>query len=292
MNRTNLNESIYKLFKRTATELPPDISFAIEEACGRETAGSIARETLEIVRKSSDLSSQARLPICQDTGTPFLVVKGRPDFQALEINEAVLTALRQLSKEGILRQNCVETLSGRNTGDNTGPYVPQIHYLPWDGPLQLHAMFKGGGSENVSSQYSLPDSAIKAGRDLEGVRRCILAAVHRAQGKGCAPGILGVCIGGDRASGYLLAKEQLFRKLDDVNPNPELAALEKQLVDEANTLGIGPMGLGGATTLLGVKIGCAGRHPASYFVTISYSCWATRRYSIQIDKKGDIEKWL
>ena len=117
-------------------------------------------------------------------------------------------------------------------------------------------------------------------------------AVHRAQGKGCAPGILGVCIGGDRASGYLLAKEQLFRKLDDVNPNPELAAFEKQLVDEANTLGIGPMGLGGATTLLGVKIGCAGRHPASYFVTISYSCWATRRYSIQIDKKGDIERWL
>jgi fumarate hydratase class I len=153
-------------------------------------------------------------------------------------------------------------------------------------------MLKGGGSENMSAQYSLPLQRIQADRDFEGVRRCILDAVHQAQGQGCAPGILGVCIGGDRSSGNLIAKKQLFRKLDDMNPLPVLASLEQTILTQANTLGIGPMGLGGRTTLLGVKIGTAGRHPACYFVSVIYSCWATRRYTVELDEKGDITRWL
>jgi fumarate hydratase class I len=171
-------------------------------------------------------------------------------------------------------------------------YVPQIHFEPIDGPTRISLMLKGGGSENMSAQYSLPNSKIQAGRDMEGVRRCILDAVFQAQGQGCAPGILGVCIGGDRASGYLVAKKQLFRKLGDMNPLPLLASLEQTVLKEANELGIGPMGLGGKTTLLGVKIGTAGRHPASYFVTISYSCWATRRYTVELTETGDIGQWI
>ncbi len=116
-----------------------------------------------------------------------------------------------------------------------------------------------------------------AGRDLAGVRKVVLDAVHQAQGYGCAPGILGVAIGGDRGSSYLASKETLFRKMDEPSPNPELAALEERLTGEANQLGIGPMGFGGKTTVLGTKITSLNRLPASYFVTVSYMCWAYRR---------------
>jgi fumarate hydratase class I len=141
---------------------------------------------------------------------------------------------------------------------------------------------KGGGSENMSRQYSLPDGELGAGRDLEGVRKCVLDAVVKAQGYGCAPGILGVCVGGDRATGYETAKEQLLRPLGDASADKTLAAFEKKLLKEANALGIGPMGLGGRTTLLGVKIAARPRVPASFFVTIAYMCWACRRRSTVI----------
>ncbi len=292
MNRNLLDESIYKLIRRTSTELPADVTYAIEEALQQETEASIAYETLDIIKQNAELAAQGSQPICQDTGAVFAVVKSRPENFLPEIREAIEQNIRKLTAEGILRQNCVDPETETNTGDNTGRHAPQIHFRAWDGPTQIHIMLKGGGSENVSTQYALPDSNIQAGRDLEGARRCMLDAVLQAQGKGCAPGILGVCIGGDRASGYLLAKEQLFRKLDDINPVDDLARLEEQVLCEANSLGIGPMGLGGNTTLLGVKIGHACRHPACYFVTISYSCWATRRYAIEIDKKGEIQRWL
>jgi fumarate hydratase class I len=138
-------------------------------------------------------------------------------------------------------------------------------------------MLKGGGCENVGAQYSLPNSQLGAGRDLAGVRKAVLDAVHKAQGKGCAPGILGVAIGGDRGSSYYASKETLFRQLDDPSPDEQLAALEIRLTEEANQLGIGPMGFGGQTTALGTKITSLNRLPASYFVSVSYMCWAYRR---------------
>ena len=141
-------------------------------------------------------------------------------------------------------------------------------------------MLKGGGCENVGAQYSLPDTRLDANRDLEGVRRAVLDAVQQAQGMGCAPAVIGVAVGGDRASSYIKSKEQFYRPLDDESPDPKLAALEKRLTDEANTLGIGPMGFGGKTTVLSVKIDSLERLPASYFVTASYMCWADRRRSL------------
>jgi fumarate hydratase class I len=192
----------------------------------------------------------------------------------------------------MLRQNCVDPVTGENTGTNIGEHVPQVHFIPSNGPVTVSLMLKGGGSENVSTQYSLPFAELDAGRDLDGVRKCMLDALFKAQGKGCAPGIIGVCIGGDRASGLLLAKEMLFRRLDEPNPVPELRRLESRVVEEANRLGIGPMGLGGETTLLGARIGLAGRHPACFFVSVSYSCWATRRMSIELDPEGRIARWL
>jgi fumarate hydratase class I len=152
--------------------------------------------------------------------------------------------------------------------------------------LSVKLLLKGGGCENTGAQYTLPNTELGADRDLDGVKRIVLDAVYKAQGKGCAPGVLGVAFGGDRANGYAEAKRQLFRKLDDVNPEPALAAMEKELFEKANLLGIGPMGYGGKTTVLGVKVGNLSRLPASYFVSIAYMCWATRRASVEVLPSG------
>lgn len=292
MDGSRLQRSMYELIRRTCTEMPGDIIAALENACKEELPGSIAHETLSIIIKSISLSLENTLPVCQDTGALLAVIHARPDEGFFLMEEAIMGAVRALTREGILRQNCVDPLTEKNTGDNTGDHVPQIRFEPAHGPTKVGIMLKGGGSENMSAQYSLPVTGISAGRDLDGVRRCILDAVHQAQGRGCAPGILGVCIGGDRASGYHLSKGQLFRNLQDLNCVPVLASLEETIVNEANELGIGPMGLGGKSTLLGCKICTAGRHPASYFVTVSYSCWATRRYQVELDEKGDIGRWI
>ena len=158
--------------------------------------------------------------------------------------------------------------------------------------MEIRLVLKGGGCENVGIQYSLPDGRLGAGRDLVGVEKVILDAAYQAQGKGCGPGILGVCIGGDRATGYVHSKEQFLRRLDDTNPDAGLAALEARVVEKANRLGIGPMGFGGATTLLGCKAGVLNRLPASYFVSISYMCWAYRRQGATLRPDGTIQNWL
>jgi fumarate hydratase class I len=201
-------------------------------------------------------------------------------------------AVRKATSLKYLRPNAVDTLSGRNTGNGTGRAIPFLHFEEWDGPgLEVRMILKGGGSENVGAQYKLPDTGLQAGRDLEGVRRVVLDAVLKAQGKGCAPGVLAVCIGGDRVSGYEHSKEQLLRPLKDTNSIPELAELEDRLLVEANELGIGPMGFGGKTTILGVKIGVLDRLPACYFVTVTYMCWADRRAAVRIDEEGGLT-WL
>jgi len=292
MDRDVLRASMHALVLRTGTELPADVEQALHAAWEGEAPDSVARENLGIMCESAGLSRALGLPICQDTGSIFAVVSAGSAEAMAEIDDALRAAVMDLTAEGLLRQNCVDTLSDKNTGTNIGPFVPQIHYHPGAGPATVKLMLKGGGSENVSAQYSLPCKDLGAGRDLDGVRRCVLDAVLKAQGKGCAPGILGVCIGGDRASGYMLAKEQLFRTLTDSNPEPALAALEEDIRSQANQLGIGPMGLRGKTTVLGVKCAAAGRHPASYFVTVSYSCWATRRCAVELDASGRVAAWL
>ena len=192
--------------------------------------------------------------------------------------EATAVAVRQATQRGWLRKNTIDTLSGASVDDNVAEGIPVHHFEEADvAHPEVTLLLKGGGSENMSCQYSLPDARLGAGRDLAGVRACVLDAVNRIQGQGCAPGILGICIGADRAEGYAVAKQQLLRRLDDVASNPVLAELEGRLLTEANTLGVGPMGLGGKTTLLGVKMAARTRLPASYFVTIAYCCWACRR---------------
>jgi fumarate hydratase class I len=275
----DLTTSILELIRQTATDLPPDVEAKLRIAVEQEEPGSAARGALETILENVDMARQNSTPICQDTGTPLFYVQYPQGWSTRNLRQQIQQAVVQATQRAYLRPNAVDSLSGKNTGDNLGDkHFPAIHFEETDGhTLQMDLMLKGGGCENVGAQYSLPNSALGAGRDLAGVRKVTLDAVQKAQGKGCAPGILGVAIGGDRGSSFAASKETLLRQLDDTNPNPDLADLEQRLTAESNQLGIGPMGFGGNTTVLGTKITATHRLPASYFVSVSYMCWAYRR---------------
>ncbi len=281
-----------ELLRRASTELPADIVAAIRQGRQTEKKESLADKALGTILDNVELAVIQTAPICQDTGTPVVWIHHPLGVSTRALGSAMVDAVRQATAKQYLRPNAVNTLTGKNTGDGSGRGVPLIHFEEWERPeIEVRLILKGGGCENVGAQYALPDELLGAGRDLDGVRRALLDAVYQAQGRGCAPGILGVCIGGDRVSGYEHSKEQLLRPLDDANPIAELAELEQRVLQEANSLGIGPMGFGGQTTLLGVKIGLLDRIPACYFVTMSYMCWASRRAGARIAEGGDVT-WL
>ena len=269
------------LIRRASTELPADVLDALARAEEGEEPGSPARASLAAVRENARLACEGSVPACQDTGTLSFLFDLPDGTPTLPLREAVREAVALATAAGHLRLNVIDVPSGRQVASNFAPGSPALHFRfgPPETEPRATVLLKGGGSENQGRQYSLPDSALGAGRDLDGVRKCLLDAVWRAQGAGCAPGVLGVCVGGDRAGAAECAKEQLLRPLPDESPDPELAALEKRVLAEANSLGIGPMGLGGRTTLLGVKIAAMPRVPASFFVTVAYNCWALRRAS-------------
>jgi fumarate hydratase class I len=290
--RTALFDSILELIRRTSTILPDDVVRAITEARGNEEKGSNAEVALDVIGCNIGLARDSSLPVCQDTGTILFYVHTPIGYDQIEFEEIATEAVREATKKGFLRQNSVDSVTGKNTGDNTGPGSPVFHFHQWRKPyVEVKVMLKGGGCENMNAQYSLPDPKL-GGRDLKGVENAILECVLNAQGQGCGPGILGVCIGGDRGTSYAYAKEQLLRDLNDTNTDPELAALEQRVIEKANKSGIGPMGFGGNTTLLTCKIGKQNRLPASYFVSVAYMCWAYRRRGANLDGAGKVTKWL
>lgn len=275
----DLTSEILELVRFTSTNLPPDVEKKIR-AAAEEESGSAAEGALKTIVTNVEMARDNSTPICQDTGTPIFYVHYPEGWSTRKLKAQIQDAVVQATEKSYLRPNSVNAISGKNTGDNTGDeHYPTIHFeeIDEDRPLVIELMLKGGGCENVGTQYSLPDNRLSAGRDLEGVRKVVLDAVHQAQGKGCAPGALGISIGGDRGASYLASKEALFRGLEDENPDEVLAELEDRLTDEANQLGIGPMGFGGKTTVLGTKIKGLHRLPASYYVSVSYMCWAYRR---------------
>jgi len=276
----DLTSEILELVRFTSTNLPADVEKKLRAAVKDEEVGSAAEGALNTIVTNVEMARQNSTPICQDTGTPIFYVHYPEGWSTRKLKAQIQQAVITATEKSYLRPNSVDTISGKNTGNNTGDdHYPTIHFeeVDEDRPLVIELILKGGGCENVSTQYKLPDNRLGAGRDLEGVRKVVLDAVYQAQGKGCAPGTLGVAIGGDRGASYLAAKEALFRDLEDQNENPTLAEMEKRLTEESNQLGIGPMGFGGKTTVLGTKIKGLHRLPASYYVSIAYMCWAYRR---------------
>ena len=288
-----LFDSLVELIRRTSAEIPDDVHRALLASLEEEKKGTIAESALKIIDRNIALAKQKSQPICQDTGSIIFYVDIPIGFDQLSFEKTCREAVTASTRKGYLRQNSVDSLTGVNDGTNVGPGAPTIHFHQHHSPVvSVRLMLKGGGCENVGAQYSLPLEKLHANRDLDGCRRVILDAVVQAQGKGCGPGILGVCIGGDRATGYEYSKQQFLRFLDDRNSDPRLDALEQDILKTANELGIGPMGFGGKTTLLGVKICAANRLPASFFVSVSYMCWAYRRQGIELDAHHAIARWL
>jgi fumarate hydratase class I len=287
------HDTCVEIIRKTSTELPGDIVDAIDQGRSQEAKDSRGDYALGIIQKNIGLAKVKSQPLCQDTGSILFYVHYPRKLDHDVIAKTIRKAVSAATKKGYLRQNSVDSLTGVNNGTNVGPGTPTLHLEPWGKDhFDIRLMLKGGGCENVGAQYSLPDSRVGAGRDLAGVKKCILDAVQQAQGKGCGPGILGVTIGGDRATGYLASKEQFLRKLGDKNSDARLAQLETECTDGANKLGIGPMGFGGKTTLLGVKVNALNRLPASFFVSVSYMCWAFRRQGAHVTAKGEIKKWF
>ena len=288
INSDDLTEPFVELIRRASTDLPADVEVALRAAHAREGPASAAAGALATILENVALARANSTPVCQDTGVPIFYVFRPQGMSTRELQAQIEAAVAEATRRAYLRPNAVDPLTGRNSGNNLGVGFPTFHFQEWEeGYLRVDLLLKGGGSENVGAQYKLPYAPLKAGRDLEGVRRVVLDAVYKAQGKGCAPGVLGVAIGGDRGTGYVHAKEQLFRPLDDANPVPQLAALEERLLRECNELGIGPMGFGGRTTVFGVKIGAYHRLPACYFVSVAYMCWACRRARMEV-KNGEV----
>jgi fumarate hydratase, class I len=296
MNTVRFHDAILELIRRASAFLPHDVAEVLDAHRAAEQAGSRADLALELVMANIGLAKRQSAPICQDTGTITFYICTPVGFDQLSLQDAMCDAVRDATKKGYLRQNSVDSLTGRNSGTNLGPGSPVFHWHQHRKALvEIRVILKGGGCENMSAQYSLPcglPSGSRADRDLEGVRLCVLDSVWQAQGKGCGPGFLGVCIGGDRATGYEFAKELLLRDVDDVNPNEELAALEARIVAEANQLDIGPMGFGGQLTVGGCKIGSRNRLPASFFVSVAYMCWAYRRRGVVLSPEGEVHEWL
>jgi fumarate hydratase, class I len=290
-------DSVLALIVRTSTDLPPDVRAAMKVAMGQESPRTQSGQALAIIAENIDLASDCEGAICQDTGMPTFEVHVPIGANQVEMRRQIRDAVAEATRRGKLRPNSVDSITGENSGDNLGPGTPIVHFDQWErDDIEVKLILKGGGCENMNAQYSVPvelPNLGRADRNLEGVRKCILHAVWNAQGKGCAPGAVGVCIGGDRTSGYVHAKEQLFRTLDDVNPDPRLAELEASIMGEINKLGIGTMGFGGRVSLIGCKIGVQNRLPASYFVSVAYDCWAFRRLGVVLDaRSGAIAQWL
>ncbi|MCM3669805.1 fumarate hydratase [Mesobacillus maritimus] len=290
-------ESMYKLIVETSTKLPKDVRRAIKRAKEQENAGTRSAMSLATITNNIKMADDNVSPICQDTGLPTFKIKVPVGANQIEMKKAIYEAIALATKDGKLRPNSVDSLTGENSGDNLGGGTPVIKFEQWEKDyIDARLILKGGGCENKNIQYSLPcelEGLGRAGRDLDGIRKCIMHSVYQAQGQGCSAGFIGVGIGGDRSSGYDLAKEQLFRSNDYVNPNEDLRKLEEYVIANANKLGIGTMGFGGETTLLGCKVGVMNRIPASFFVSVAYNCWAFRRLGVNVNPAtGEIQDWF
>src|SRR5215470_5105997 len=290
-------DSVLQLIVRTSTDLPPDVRAAMKTALHAEPAGTRSSQALTIIAQNIDLAADGEGAICQDTGMPTFEVKTPVGANQIWMRRQIREAVAEATRRGKLRPNSVDPITGRNSGDNLGPGTPIVHFEQCErDEIEVRLILKGGGCENTNAQYALPVDLPhlgRADRTLDGVKKCVLHAVWHAQGKGCSPGAVGVAIGGDRTSGYQHAKAQLFRTLDDVNPDPRLAELEASIMATVNDLEIGTMGFGGKVTLIGCKIGALNRLPASFFVSVAYDCWAFRRLGIVMSAStGAIDRWL
>jgi len=273
------------LLRLAITELPKDVKEALQKAYQEETSEA-GKTQLKAILDNVELAERTRTPMCQDTGTIIFYIKAGAEVKNLDkIENALRNATKRATNEVPLRPNAVDPFKQKNTGNNTGRNIPYINWEIVPGnTLEITVLPKGGGSENVCVTGMLVP-----GEGIKGLKKFVIDSVIKAGSKPCPPNILGVAIGGGTDISMKLAKKALLRPLNHPNSDPEIAKLEKELLEAANQTGIGPMGLGGKFTVLGVNIDYAARHPASYPAAVAFNCWAARRATARIHPDGRVE---
>uniref|UniRef100_A0A7C4NVE3 Fumarate hydratase n=1 Tax=Staphylothermus marinus TaxID=2280 RepID=A0A7C4NVE3_STAMA len=283
-----VEQAVVDAFRTAVIKIPPDVKNALEKAYVTED-NQMSRSQLEAILKNIELAVKLGKPVCQDTGTPYVYVKvgyGFPielkDMKIIE--ESIINGVKRATKEIPLRPNTVDPFTGKNPGDNTGRYMPIIHYELVDSDsLEITVVPKGGGSEYVSVLEMPPP-----GEGIKAVKRIVVDAVLKAGSMPCPPTVVGVGVGGGSDTALFLAKKAAcIRKLGTVNPDSTIDKLEKELYTAINKLGIGAMGLGGRTTVLAVHIDYAYKHPANLPVGVVFQCWALRRATAIISSTGE-----
>jgi len=275
----------FNILKQAVIYLPEDVKQALKKAYAEETSET-GKTQLKAILDNIELAEKYQAPMCQDTGTIIFYVKAGAKAKDLEkIEEALTNATRKATKEIPLRPNSVDPFTQKNSGDNTGRYIPFLQWeiVPGDS-LEVTVMTKGGGSENVCIAGMLVP-----GEGIKGLKKFVVDAVIKAGAQPCPPNILGVAIGGGADIAMKLAKKALLKPLNESNKDSEIAKLEKEIFEAVNMTGIGPMGLGGKTTVLGVHVDYAFRHPASFPAAVAFNCWAARRASARINVDGTVE---
>jgi fumarate hydratase subunit alpha len=284
--KTEVVENVaFNLVRQAVIYLPEDVKQALKKAYMEETSEA-GKTQLKAILDNIELAEKYQAPICQDTGTIIFYVSAGADVKGLDkVEGALINATRRATKEVPLRPNAVDPFTQKNSGDNTGRFIPYVHWeiVPGDA-LELTVMTKGGGSENVCLTGMLVP-----GEGINGLKKFVIESVIKAGAQPCPPTILGVAMGGGADIAMKLAKKALLRPLNEPNPNPEIAKLERELYEAANMTGIGPMGLGGKTTVLGVHVEYAFRHPASFPAAVAFNCWAARRATARIHADGTVE---
>ena len=282
-----LVDALVDAIRLAVTAIPNDTVMALQRAYEEEES-EIARFNLENILKAIEIGRKRSIPVCQDTGTlTFFVRAGAESPYLGSMKEAIEEAVRRATLEVPLRPNAVDPLTGGNSGDNTGKGIPIIHWEITEGDgIEIAILPKGGGSENCSALAMLTPSD-----GWEGLKRFVLARVRTCGGKPCPPLILGIGVGGSADTSLELAKRAILRRIGERHSNPRIAQLEGELLETVNSLGIGPMGMGGKTTALDVKIEVAHRHPASFPVGLVVQCWANRRAFVEIKADGRVRFW-
>ena len=275
----------FNLIKQAVIFLPRDVKNALAGAYAEETS-EVAKTQLKTILTNIAMAEEQQIPMCQDTGVLTFYVRAGNKVRELDrLQEAFTEAVRKATFEVPLRPNAVDPFTQKNNADNTGRLIPQVQLEITSGDcLEITVMAKGGGSENVSALGMLAPS-----EGVKGLMRFVIDAVVKAGAQPCPPTILGIGVGGGADVAMSLAKKSLLLPLNVANNNPEIAQLERELLEAANMTGIGPMGLGGRTTALGVHVDYAFRHPASYPVAVAFNCWASRRASARIHADGNVE---
>lgn len=281
--RESINDAVVNLLRLSATKLTENVREALKEAQEREEGA--ARAQMDAIMKNIEIAEKG-VPMCQDTGVPTFYLKVGDGFPIRsELKDIIRDATKEATEKVPLRPNAVDLWEEKNTGNNVGERIPWIEWeLVRGDNLEITCYPKGGGSTNVAKLRLL-----NPGEGLNGVKKAVIEAMVEADGLACSPNVVGVGIGGGEDIAMKLAKKATLRPIGDRNENPKAAALEEDLKEKLNKLEIGPMGLGGKTTVLDVHVESAARHPASLPVGIVFLCWASRYSKAKIDSEGNVK---